>query len=81
MIQVYVLRSKKTGIYYVGMTADVVNRLQEHNAGKTKFTKGHRPWELLHVEATENWEMGRKREKYLKSSAGKRWLRNQGIID
>ena len=80
-IKVYVLKSKSSGIYYVGMSKDVNHRLKEHNAGKTKFTKGLRPWEIIHTESYEDWETGRKREKYLKSAAGKKWLRSQGIID
>jgi putative endonuclease len=81
MIVVYVLRSRVSAIYYVGITKDVDNRLVEHNAGKSKFTKGHRPWELIYTEESENWKAGRKREKYLKSAAGKRWLKKQGIIE
>jgi len=46
MVYIYVLRSLKSKIYYVGMTKDVKTRIKEHNTGKTKFTKGHRPWEL-----------------------------------
>ena len=80
MIKVYVLQSEKDGTFYVGMTKDVLNRLKEHNAGKSKFTKGHRPWKLVYEEAAENWEEGRKREKYLKSATGKKWLKRQEII-
>ena len=80
-IKVYVLKSESSGIYYVGMSKDVNIRLKEHNAGKTKFTKGHRPWEIIYTESYEDWETGRKREKYLKSSAGKKWLRKRGLID
>ncbi len=80
MIYVYVLKSEASEKYYVGMAKDVTNRLKEHNAGKSKFTKGHRPWVLLYSETYENWEEGRVREKYLKSAAGKKWLLKKGII-
>jgi len=63
------------------MTKDFENRFEEHNAGKTKFTKGHRPWELIYREEADDFASGRLREKYLKSSSGKKWLRKQGIID
>jgi predicted GIY-YIG superfamily endonuclease len=63
------------------MTKDLENRIKEHNAGKTKFPKGHRPWELIYKEEADDFEAGRKREKYLKSSTGKKWLRKQGFID
>jgi predicted GIY-YIG superfamily endonuclease len=25
-------------------------RLKEHNAGKNRFTKGHRPWKIIYTE-------------------------------
>ena len=80
MTFVYLLHSQKTNIYYVGITINVENRLVEHNLGKSKFTKGHRPWILIYFEESLNWKTARKREKYLKSAAGKRWLKKQNII-
>ena len=62
------------------MTKEVKKRLKEHNSGKSKYTKGHCPWILIYEEESEDWESGRKREKYLKSAAGKRWLEKEGII-
>lgn len=77
---VYVLRSLKSGKYYVGMAIDVERRLDEHNKGKSKFTSGHVPWELIYQETIGIAIEARKREKYLKSSAGKQFLKKQGII-
>ncbi|MBX7095765.1 MAG: GIY-YIG nuclease family protein [Flavobacteriales bacterium] len=71
---VYVLRSLKDGLFYVGMTTDCENRLMEHNTGKSKFTSGHMPWEMIYKESHLGYAAARKREKYLKSAAGKRWL-------
>ncbi len=59
------------------MAKDVNVRLSDHNAGKSKFTKGHRPWKLIYSEPCKDWKEGREREKYLKSAAGKRWLINE----
>ena len=80
MVYIYVLKSVKSRIHYLGMTKDLENRLKEHNAGKTKFTKGHIPWELVYRETTSDFAEGRVREKYLKSSAGKKWLTNRTHI-
>ena len=74
---VYVLRSSKDGRLYVGMSHDIEQRLKDHNAGRTKSTKGYRPWELVHKEAFPDRETARKREKYLKSGYGKQWLKNK----
>ena len=71
---VYVLRSLSSNLYYVGMTENIERRLSEHNSGKSKFTSGHVPWELVYVEAAESALDARSREKYLKSAAGKRFL-------
>jgi predicted GIY-YIG superfamily endonuclease len=72
--KVYVIKSQKNGIRYVGMSQDVARRLEEHNAGKSKFTSGHTPWDLVYEEEAETSIEARAREKYLKSAAGKRYL-------
>ena len=84
MINVYVIESSMDSTWYTGMAIDEVNRLKEHNAGKNRFTKGHRPWKIIYKEPHEDWASARAREKYLKSAAGKiwlqKWLNNHGGI-
>ena len=75
MITVYVIESLTDQTWYTGMALDALNRLQEHNSGKNRFTKGHRPWKIIYTELQLDWETARKREKYLKSAAGKKWLK------
>ena len=77
---VYVLRSMMDATLYVGMSEDVVKRLDEHNRGKSQFTKAHQPWELIYSELVGTRELARKREKYYKSTAGKNYLRKHGFI-
>ena len=72
---VYLLESQKTGIWYVGLSANPEERLVQHNRGKSKFTKGHIPWILLYKEEVGGLKEARKREKYYKSAAGKRKLK------
>ena len=74
MWTVYVLRSLSSNILYVGMTQDIERRIAEHNAGKSKFTSGHIPWVVLYKEPCPDSTSARKREKYLKSAAGKRFI-------
>ena len=74
MVIVYVLESLTDQIWYTGMTQNVTRRLHEHNSGKNRFTKGHQPWKIIYTEQHPNWESARKREKYLKTAAGKNWL-------
>jgi putative endonuclease len=46
MYFVYILQSLKTGRYYIGSTNNVERRISEHNGGKTKSLRSHRPLEL-----------------------------------
>ncbi len=72
---VYAIRSKKDSRIYVGMTADVEKRLNEHNNGHTKSTKGYTPWELIFVKETMGRVEARNIEKYYKSGVGKEFLK------
>ncbi len=75
-VYLYVLESVSSKIFYVGMTTNLENRLLEHNSGKSKFTKGHLPWKIVYYEQVNDFKEGRIREKYLKSNAGKSFLKN-----
>ena len=44
LCHVYVLRSESSGRLYVGHTADLDRRLDEHNAGHSLSTRGRGPW-------------------------------------
>jgi len=56
------------------MSRNVQKRLSEHNLGKSKYTSGHRPWKLIYTEAAGSSFDARRREKYFKSAAGKKYL-------
>ena len=58
------------------MTQNLERRLKEHNSGKSKFTSSYIPWILVYHEFATSTEHARKREKYLKSAAGKRFINN-----
>jgi putative endonuclease len=75
MVTVYVLLSEKDNATYVGMALDVTKRLAEHNNGKNRYTKAHMPWKIIYTEKHTSWAEARVREKYLKSTAGKNWLK------
>lgn len=44
----YILQSEKTGRLYIGQTADLNKRLEEHNSGLSSSTRGHVPWKIIH---------------------------------
>ena len=73
---VYVLSSMVTSKFYVGMSANPQQRLQQHNAGQSNFTKAFRPWKLFYSEYAGTRENARKLEKYYKTGAGrKHWMK------
>ena len=74
---VYVIRSQVDGRFYVGMTSNLERRLHEHKIGKTKSTKGYRPWKLFFFEEFDSRELAREREIYLKSGYGKMWIKDK----
>jgi putative endonuclease len=75
MIWVYVIWSQSAGRTYVGITADVSRRLKQHNAGQSYSTKDHIPYILVFSEPFADRTEARIREKYLKSSAGRGFIR------
>ena len=78
MYFVYVLYSKEFERNYVGMPKDVNRRLRQHNSGMVQSTKAFKPWELIYTEKFNSRVETRKREKYLKTAAG-RWWRKQNL--
>ena len=74
---VYVLRSMKDRNFYTGYTNDLERRLKEHNDGLVPSTKNRVPLELVYWEGCLNQADATRREKYLKSSWGKRYLKNR----
>ena len=60
MVTVYVIESLTDQTWYTGMALNAQNRLNEHNAKKSKFTKGHRPWKIIFTETFSNWEKKKK---------------------
>jgi predicted GIY-YIG superfamily endonuclease len=74
MFYVYILKSLKSRILYYGYTEDLKRRVEEHNSGKSKFTKGHMPWKLVWYCAFENKDKAKDFELYLKSGSGKAFV-------
>ncbi len=74
---VYVLRSIRFERNYVGFSSDVEKRLKEHNGGKTKSTKGYRPWRILFYEEFSTKKEALDREKYLKSGIGRDYIKRK----
>jgi len=76
MFVTYVLYSEKFDKIYIGYTVDLIDRFNSHNKLATKgFTIKFRPWKVVIVEFFENKTEAMKREKQLKSSRGRDYIR------
>ena len=74
---IYVLKSQKDKNLYVGYTEDLKSRFEQHSKGQVISTKQRRPLELIYSEACLNKHDAMHREKYLKTSWGKQFLKNR----
>ena len=72
---VYVIENESKRFHYVGMSENPDSRLKSHNSGKVKSTKYYRPFKIIYSEKVGERNEARKREKYLKSAGGKRYLK------
>jgi putative endonuclease len=74
---VYVLRSTSDQQFYVGLTRDLHKRLQAHHNGLVNSTKHRRPFELVYWEGCVSTSDASRREKYLKTAWGKRFIKTR----
>jgi putative endonuclease len=74
---VYVLRSIKDENLYVGLTRDLRARLETHNRGQVPSTKHRVPFDLIYWEGCVNESDAARREKYLKTAWGKRYIKSR----
>ena len=73
----YVLLSETDGRFYTGTTRDLQKRLDQHAGGRVRFTTYRRPLKLLYYEACLKPEDAHRRERFLKTGKGGRYLRNR----
>jgi len=80
MHTVYILRSiKYPERYYVGLTRNLKNRLNEHNRGKSQYSRNYAPWELEMYLVFKNRDIAEKFEKYLKKGSGYAFMKKHFI--
>jgi putative endonuclease len=71
---VYVLFSLRYGKFYIGISSAPDKRLASHNSGRGGWSKRYRPWKRILLENYDNKNIATRRERYLKSGWGRRWL-------
>ena len=73
---VYILFSEKSGVFYKGYTTNLIQRFKSHNELATKgYMTRYRPWVVVHVEFFGSEKEAKQRENFLKSGAGRSWIR------
>ena len=75
----YILFSKTKNQFYVGSSRlnDSEKRLRAHNVGRVRSTKLGRPWAKVAMELFDSYTEARKREIFLKSGVGRKWIKSQ----
>jgi putative endonuclease len=69
---VYILRSNADpSLHYVGITNDLLARLEWHNHGPGGHTSSHRPWSVVVSLEFPTEKEAVRFEKYLKSGSGR----------
>ncbi|TSC54165.1 MAG: putative endonuclease [Microgenomates group bacterium LiPW_31] len=78
MYFVYLLESDKDKSWYIGFTPESpFKRLNKHNSGSEYYTKRKLSWKLIYFEAYFDRNDATNREKFLKSGAGRNFLKKQ----
>ncbi len=72
---VYVILSLKDKKLYTGLTTNLKQRLTDHFQGKSFSTKSRRPFRLVYCEYFLSKHDAYRREKYLKTTVGKKMLK------
>ena len=73
----YVLESLKDKENYVGFATDLKKRIEAHKNGLVSSTKFRRPIRLIYFEACLNKEDALRRERFLKSSDGRFYIKKR----
>ena len=77
MFYTYLLESLLDKSWYIGYSTDLKKRFISHNKGENKATKNKKPWKLIYYEAYVNKLDAKKRELFLKSGSGRKFIKKQ----
>ena len=64
---VYILQSDKTGMFYIGCSSNLEDRIIRHNEGRSKFTEPYRPFKLVYSKKFDSKSEAMEYELKLKS--------------
>ncbi len=67
--RVYILENRE-GKFYTGLSDDVARRVEQHNTGQSRWTKGRGPWTIVWQSDELTLSGARKLESRLKRQKG-----------
>jgi len=67
--RVYVIQNRE-GKFYIGVSDHVARRVEQHNTGQSRWTKGRGPWTLIWQSDDLSLSEARKLENRLKRQKG-----------
>ncbi len=73
----YVLLSDRDNRFYTGTTSDLRRRIHQHTEGRVRSTAYRRPLKLIYYEACLSSDDALRRERFLKTGKGKRYLKSR----
>ena len=73
----YILYSLQDKKFYTGFTKNIKIRFEQHQGGFVLSTKNRKPFKLIYFECCLNRNDAIRREKYLKTYYGKKFIKSR----
>ena len=70
----YIIYSNSLDKFYVGQTADINTRIEDHNNSRSTYTKKTNDWELKHSEYFDNRTATIHRENEIKKKKSRKYI-------
>ena len=67
--RVYVIQNRERK-FYIGVSDDIARRLEQHNTGQSRWTKGRGPWRMIWQSEELSLSEARKLENRMKRQKG-----------
>lgn len=78
MYYTYLLENQKDKSWYIGYSSNLKKRVSDHISGNGAQTTKHKTdWKLIYYEAYLNKKDAEGRERFLKSGAGRKYIKKQ----
>ena len=73
MYTVYILQNDG-GKYYIGYTGNLIERLERHQQGRSRFTSQFNKWKLVYQEDFSSKFEALRRERFIKNQKSRRYI-------